>query len=143
VVNAIYRPRLLLRTFASLGASDRTACIAHLVEALARIDTVWLLAHPETPDLYTSGVRYVPRGLGWCGDDWRDIPEVLRLKNGVCEDLTAWRIAELRLRHGINAEPVISSELTPMQGGDELVVYHVQLGLPDGSLEDPSVWLGM
>lgn len=138
--NAIYRPRLLLRSFETLGGADRMANIANLVEALARIDAVWLSAHPETPDLYSSGVRYVSRGLGYCGDDWRDVPEVLREGNGVCEDLSAWRIAELRVRRGIAAGPVVTSEAAP--AGD-LIVYHVRVGYPDGTIEDPSERLGM
>jgi hypothetical protein len=133
-----YRPRVVLYSFEALSESARLGVIAHLVEALAQTNMAWLEERPHTPGLYDSGIRYVERGLGICGDDWRDIPACLAAGNGVCEDLSAWRIAELRVRHGIWANPLITSQKV----GDTLI-YHVRLELPDGSIEDPSVALGM
>jgi len=132
-----YQPRLLLRSFDELPEEARAAGIARLVDQLAWIDTAWLRMHPEVPPLYESGVVYVERGLTACGDDWRDIPEILVEGEGVCEDLSAWRIAELRIR-STNAQPLITS----MQA-DSLIVYHVRVLWPNGQIEDPSLILGM
>jgi hypothetical protein len=134
-----YRPRLLLRSFNELPQDARAAGIARIVDALARIDQAWLALHPEVPSLYESGVRYKERGLGLCGDDWRDIPEILKEGgSAVCEDLTAWRIAELR-EAGENVQPVISTT----EVSKDLVVYHVRVLRANGQIEDPSLILGM
>lgn len=132
-----YQPRILLRSFQELPEEVRAAGIARLVAELAWVNQAWLRMHPEVPHLYASGVRYVERGLNACGDDWRDIPEILTQGEGVCEDLSAWRIAELR-NHGIDAEPLLTSMSTK-----SMVVYHVRVLLPDGQIEDPSLILGM
>lgn len=129
-----------------MQTSNRTGALAYVVQALAMVDAAWLLEHPETPDLLSSGVRYVARGLNSCGDDWRDIPEILShptpdapYGSGVCEDLTAWRIAELRVRHDVIATPVVTA-VTFVSG---LILYHVRVGLPDGTIEDIAEELGM
>jgi len=62
------------------------------------------------------------------------IPEVMRHRFGDCEDLSAWRVAELRLG-GVRAIPWV------VQSGNRL--YHVQVRYPDGTIEDPSRRLGM
>ncbi len=83
------------------------------------------------PELYESGVRY-KRQHG--PERFRPIPEVYRRRGGDCDQLGAWRAAELRER-GINAIAI------PMQVNDHL--YHVVVRYPDGRIEDPSKRLGM
>ncbi len=56
-----------------------------------------------------------------------------------CEDLACWRAAELRVRHGIKAQPTFTWKQRPNGG----YLYHIQVQLPDGRKEDPSRVLGM
>ena len=56
-----------------------------------------------------------------------------------CEELAAWRVAELRERYGINAQCEFSSQ----RKDDGSYLYHIYVKLPDGRTEDPSRELGM
>ena len=89
------RPRIA--GLASVGAA--TAAI----EGLIRADLVQLreaeAAGDPFPPIYLSGVRYQrtdPR------EEWRTVPVVLEKSGGDCEDLAAWRAAELRAQ-GVRA----------------------------------------
>lgn len=89
------------------------------------------------PLLYASGVRYrreAAPSSGLRAERFQIIPDVLRARAGDCEDLSAWRVAELRLS-GVRAIPWI------IRTGARL--YHVQVKYPDGRIEDPSKRLGM
>ncbi len=79
--------------------------------------------------LYDSAVRYrwVKPGNGW------DHALIVNARGwGDCKDVGAWRCAELRLA-GVAAMPYV------IKTGPHN--YHVQLALPDGSVEDPSMTL--
>lgn len=122
-----------LDSFESLGPYERGRVLRLLVEALAQADAYYLARVP-TPLLYESGVRYAD-----AGDEWRDVPALLRLKVGDCKDLVAWRVAELR-RAGRAAWPrivLMQSEERP-----DYYLYHVIVETPRG-FEDPSRELGM
>lgn len=103
------------------------------VYALAAWNVDWLRRNPRTPKLYASGVRYAPDPLG-SAEDFRTIPRVLAARSGDCDDLAAWRVAELRLQ-GVRAHPAVLK----MQEG----LWHVFVRLPGGGAEDPSAHLGM
>ncbi len=107
-----------------------------LLRALAAADVEYLRAHPNTPALYESGVRYraerVPREF------WKGVAETLQDRHGDCEDLACWRCAELVVRERIAAEPVFRYRRV-----GRLSVYHILVRYPDGRIEDPSVVLGM
>lgn len=106
----------------------------------------WLKAYPKTPLLYQSGVIYKPeqRRIDRAGhvieygEDWQTIPYVLYNGFGDCEDLGAWRSAELRMR-GIKAVPDVKVRRLP----DGAWRAHVRVRWPDGHIEDPSAKLGM
>lgn len=107
----------------------------------------WLKAHPETPDLYNAGVTYKPERHretpsgkpSEYGEEWQTIPYVIYRGYGDCEDLGAWRAAELRTRYGIAASPYI--RMRQMPGG--FWRAHVVVRWPNGQIEDPSAKLGM
>lgn len=107
-------------------------------ECLVQLDMDFLRrARGRVPSLYASGVRYRREGTPSAGpraERFQMIPEVLRTRSGDCEDLSAWRVAELRLS-GVRAIPWI------IRTGARL--YHVQVKYPDGRIEDPSKRLGM
>lgn len=89
-----------------------------LVEAGER----YLAAHPGTPPLYESGVRYVRSDR----EAYRDIAMMLETGQGDVDELVCWRIAELR-RQGIDAKPELVKSGTS---------YVVRVRLPDGSIEN-------
>lgn len=106
------------------------------LEALTRCNVLWLQGHPETPGIYKAGVRYRQESNA---EAWLDIPHIMELGWGDCEDLAAWRTAELRMQ-GVKAKCYLQWFHQPEQG---FTLYHVQVKLPDGSIEDPSKKLGM
>lgn len=95
------------------------------------------------PPLYASGVRYrrekcaVRDGNNFCirrREDWPVPSIVYQAGWGDCEDLAAWRAAELRLK-GEKAFAV------PKQAGIGLI--HIVVRRGNGQIEDPSKKLGM
>jgi hypothetical protein len=107
-----------------------------LLEALVKCNMIWLESHPKAPKLYSSGVRYEhEEGT----EEWLDIPNILKEGWGDCEDLAAWRIAELRSA-GIKAKGYLRWLNRP---SEKITLYHVQVLLPDGTIDDPSKRLGM
>jgi hypothetical protein len=111
------------------GASDAAmsdAILAVMLEALFQADRIWLQHHPETPDLYDSGVRYVEEPEG--AEDWQDISTCLRMGIADCEDLACWLAAELDVRYGVPARPAFEKQVL----ADGRVLYHIIVRLPDG-----------
>lgn len=91
----------------------------------------YLQAHPQTPPLYKSGVRYEEEPGEQ--DQWQDIPITLGIGHGDAEDLACWRAAELQVQ-GIEAWPTFDFEHGCL---------HPKVRLPNGTLEDPARVLGM
>lgn len=163
------RPRALpSRTLISLTLPDSDdgshfAPLQIALEGLAQIDE-WQIRHSlrraerglsgdVIPPLYASGILYEEELPGH--EDWYDVPTALRIRRHVdCEDLAAWRTAELRVA-GIGVEPVIKwqwidREQMISQGYPEsklpdrgVWLVHCCVRWPDGSIEDPSKILGM
>lgn len=100
---------------------------------------LYLQHHPETPKIYKSGVKYAREPFGY--ESWPNIPVILRRGVGDCEDLAAWRVAELR-QEGIPARP--SWYFNDLKGphGDYRL-YHIRVWIPNVGPEDVSVNLGM
>lgn len=134
----MYRITFVLDSFQ--GKHDREQShrqLYILLQALTAVDEEYLRRHPEAPMLYQSGVRYMEEPPGQ--EDWQDIPTCLKMRAGDCEDLACWRVAELRVRHGIKAQPTFTYKVRENGG----YLYHIQVQLPDGRKEDPSRVLGM
>ena len=132
----MYAPRFQLRSFDRLDLASRETVIRLLLEALITANIAFLRSQPHTPWLYESGVVYEEEEDE--RDDWNDIPETYALRVGDCEDLAAWRVAELRARRGEHAIPRVSVQTVGLR-----TKYHVTLRRADGQLEDPSRLLGM
>jgi hypothetical protein len=86
----------------------------------------------ETPSLYESGIRYrrEPPGEEW----WENAADALGVvadRSGDCEDLSAYRAAELRVFEG-DPDARVRIIRTP-RGTFHAVVEH-----GDGTIEDPS-----
>lgn len=108
-----------------------------MLDSLFRIDCLYLQAHPDTPWLYQSGIRYMEEPPGQ--EDWQDIPTCLKMGLADCEDVACWRAAEVTVRQGIRVRPFFR-EHKRKDGG---MLYHILVGYPDGRIEDPSAILGM
>jgi hypothetical protein len=98
----------------------------------------------KVPPLYDSGVRYsAERYAGTGVEEARDALACLKAGSGDCEDLCAYRAAELQ-EQGIDANLKIYWRKVLKRGRAAGVrIYHVQVRLPDGRIEDPSRLLGM
>ena len=105
-------------------------------EALTRINELWIRAHPDAPDIYSAGIRYIPRTIK--PELWPDIPNIIRAHGHDCDGLACWRAAELRVA-GYKANVILRRYKKDY--------YHalVEITLPDGTLayDDPSARLGM
>ncbi len=149
------KPRFLLQLPDSEDRS-RFAPLVILLEALVQINEFHLLRGDESgrpyPKLYKSGIYYREEKPGY--EDWPDVPTLLRQGWGDCEDLAAYRAAELRVM-GIQAQAVIKWKWIPrdrmVEAGyptnslprDGIWLVHCLVQYPDGSIEDPSKKLGM
>ncbi len=91
-----------------------------------------LLRRRKYPPLYKSGVVYKKERQ----DTWRPVTDVLRSGWGDCEDLAAWRAAELR-----NSGEDLNAHVAVYRSGPTR--YHAIVARGDGSTEDPSRRLGM
>lgn len=151
-----FTPRLVLAAFGSddpadLDRSERTSL--RLLWLLIDHNIEWLLAHPETPPIYASGLRWNAQDYGDGEEDWMDIPTALATCNGPscpngglgtdCKVLVAYRVAELRLA-GYDARPWLYRQVRAQRpDGSRVYGYHVVVRLPDGTDEDISRRLGM
>ncbi len=131
----LYAPHFQLRAFDTLTDHAKLAALEHLLEALTAVNVAWLRER-EAPWLYESGVRYEEEPPG--RDEWQDIPETIKRREGDCEDLACWRLAELRVRSLEDARPFVKCSVYGRR-----TVYHVAVRRSDGRIEDPSRVLGM
>lgn len=116
----------------SLNIPANRAALTAALSGLVAVNRVYLSEHPRTPPLYRAGVRYVAELKK--REKWLTIPQVIAAGKGDCEDLACWRAAELQAL-GIGAKAEV------IRSGPKL--FHAIVRLPDGSVEDPSVKLGM
>jgi hypothetical protein len=138
----VYAPRICLASFEVLPNEEKKLVLDKLLEALTLANVFFLARYPHTPNLYESGVRYEQEPDG--RDDWQDIPDTLQRRNGDCEDLASWRMAELRARWRDRGSRFhITVEDIPNRAGQLVTTYHIAIRLPDGRIEDPSRILGM
>lgn len=98
--------------------------------ALTILDIHYLKAY-GAPPLYQSGVRYIREGPQR-REAWLTVPDIIAAGGGDCEDLAAWRAAELRVR-GYAA----SARAIRVRSGWHIIVEC------EGRVEDPSARLGM
>jgi hypothetical protein len=114
-----------------LGDQPSPHKVETVLRALARLSYEQMQAHP-LPPLYASGVRYArERGR----EDWQTAHETFSKKRGDCEDLAAWRCAELWVLGEKDADVHCYA---PRPG-----LIHCVVRRADGRLEDPSKRLGM
>lgn len=125
--------------------------LGHLLTAMVAINEDYLLANPQTPNLYDSGVRYSMR-YEREGEELADIPTILERGEDDCDGLAPWLAAEYRVRHGIDARPTFQWRVHPSGRGND---YHIVVErrvvryddrgrlVESWEIEDPSKRLGM
>jgi hypothetical protein len=144
---------------AALRKSRHFATAVRLVlYSLVAVNRAYVKANPGCPMLYDSGVRYrneTPAYITTFESQQRkrierfdDIPTCLARMWADCDDLSPWRVAELRERTG---EPATLRLTWKKIAGQK--VFHVQVRraptkgpngeLIEGIIEDPSLHLGM
>lgn len=107
-----------------------------VAEGLVQLNE-WMFAHADNvggiqmPSLYSLPVTYrrEPRGREW----WQHAADVLGVvsdRSGDCEDLAAFRCAELRYYEDIDCRVKV---VRTSRGS-----FHAIVEFPDGSTEDPS-----
>lgn len=138
----MYGPQFRLRSFETISDGYKLGVLQSLLEGLTMANVAYLLARPDTPMLYQSGVRYLEEAAGV--DEWQDIPDTLARRFGDCEDLACWRVAELRVRgNQPNATRRITVSDIPDRSGKVVTTFHITVLRQDGTFEDPSRTLGM
>lgn len=114
------------------------------LDAVVSLNCQTLEKFPRAPRLYSGHptIVFQPEPQGY--DSIVDLCEVIRKGHGDCAHLAAWRKAELQVRDG---EPEASLRITWLvktpRPGLRKRLFHVQITRADGSVEDPSVMLGM
>lgn len=99
---------------------------------LVAVNVALMRTRSQLPPLYASGVRYQrERGT----ERWQTCEQVFSARVGDCEDLAAWRVAELHQAGEVDAAPIVT------RTGRKL--WHVRVRRADGTIEDPSRILGM
>ncbi len=110
--------------------------IEALVEGLVCLDVAIMRLSEDhgvvLPSLYESGIVYrrEPYGREWW-ESASDLLDVVADHSGDCEDLAAYRAAELRYFAGEHARAVVR----PTKNGK----FHCLVEREDGSIEDPSM----
>jgi hypothetical protein len=135
-VKAIVFEIPIFDAYSSIEASEETLSV--LLLALTASNVIYLREHPNTPDVYSAGVRYVREAPGV--EKWKGIRRVIEDGYGDCEDLASYRAAWAIVKEGRQGAHVTFSgrEISP---GFRL--YHIFVLYPDGTTEDPSARLGM
>jgi hypothetical protein len=109
------------------------------LRALVVSNAYWLKKNPNAPLLYKSGVRYAPEPNAGKYEEFASAETCLKRGWGDCDDLAAWRAAEIRVREGRPANILVY-----WRKRDNRTVWHVQVKRTDtGEVEDPSRLLGM
>jgi hypothetical protein len=132
----VFAPRFVIADFdGERNPRASKAYLRILCDALVSLNLIYLQDHPATPSLYETGIRYVRDPVPV--EDWQTIPELLYRGCGDCKSLACYRVAEL-LRQGVKA--IVQFR---WRGNGNRATFHIQVQLPDGTIEDPSKILGM
>lgn len=121
---------------ALLRIPDRPAAFVAALEGLTRLNERLMsdaaVSGQAAPSLYRSGVRYrrEPREV------WKHWVDTLADGWGDCEDLAAWRAAELRAS-GVDPKASVTTYKSAPR------TWHAVVVRGDGQIEDPSRKLGM
>lgn len=117
---------------ATIEIPSTSAAIQAAVTGLALVSLSQMRARP-LPPLYSGRVRYLREPAR--RERWQTAAETAQRGVGDCEDLAAYRVAEL-WRQGEKGARVVVRRINPQ-------LMHVYVARADGTKEDPSKRLGM
>ena len=121
---------------ARIAVQSNKPALDAALEGLVRLNLQMFRAASQAgrpvPSVYKAGIHWQRDQ----GETWDTADIVRRRGYGDCEDLAAWRAAELRMQ-GIPAAAVVRQSNSPG------VAWHAVVALPGGKFEDPSAKLGM
>jgi len=103
--------------------------LEHALEGLVALDA-YLIDKYQLPHVTELGARWKREKQEW----WRNAIQLLDTKVGDCEDIAGYHAGYLRA-HGEPARLILE------QTGPNTL--HAVVLRADGSIDDPSVWLGM
>lgn len=115
--------------------ADIEYALNRMLTTLTDLNVDYLRRHPM-PSIYQTGVRYIGEEVG--REEWLAAPWVAMRGGADCEDLCAWRVAELRIAGERGARCFWTRHKSP-----DSILYHIQVRRGNGSIEDPSAILGM
>lgn len=118
----------MIRARLNLGGRSEVEAAA---EGLVRVN-LDQMRRRVFPPLYSSGIRYKVEK----GEEWKPAAALYASKVGDCEDLSAYRAAELRFTGEDPRAKVMVYRSAPR-------TFHAVVERGDGSIEDPSLALGM
>ena len=119
-----------------LGVPSSSGTYSAALEGLTGVNEVLMRRDPSIPPLYASGARWELKPDDPSDTRWRYANEVATDGWGDCQALAAYRAAELRVN---GTDPAAHVRVYPT-GKNK---YHAVVARGDGSVEDPSVALGM
>lgn len=121
---------------ASLEVPASAGTYSAALEGLTGVDEVLMRRDPSIPPLYSSGARWQVKEGDPSELRWRYPADVVGEGWGDCQDLSAYRAAELRVS---GEDPGARVRVYPT--GENR--YHAVVERGTGLIEDPSVVLGM
>ena len=130
-----YQPAFIIDSIGEKQAAATPEALedmGHLLWALVNINMGKLRRYPdEFPPLYEAGIVYAEPNIVRCegiDDNWIDIVTLYRLGRGTCKELAAARVAELRVRWGVDAVPFVTMDPMPDGIPDQ---FHVMVEWPN------------
>jgi hypothetical protein len=120
----------------SLGVPSSPGTYSAALEGLTGVNEVLMRRDPNIPPLYSTGTRWEIREGDPTETQWRFAPDVATSGWGDCQDLSAYRAAELRVT---GEDPKAHVRVYPT-GTNK---YHAVVARGNGLVEDPSTILGM
>lgn len=90
------------------------------------------------PSIYESGVWFTREPWTGLFEEFADITTCLERGWLDCDDACAWRCAELWAQGGAGRKAGIKIYWRKSLDGDGIRIFHAQVRLPDGRIEDPS-----
>lgn len=111
-----------------MGVPATRASLEAAVRGLVALNVALMRRQGGVPRLYTTRVRYrrEPRGV----EQWRTADRVVRSGFGDCEDLAAYRAAELIVHRGEPARVIVTRTARR--------TWHARVQRANGRVEDPS-----
>lgn len=120
----------------SLEVPSSPGTYSAALEGLTGVNEVLMRRDPSIPPLYSTGALWEVRPGDPSELKWRYAPDVAGEGWGDCQDLSAYRAAELRVS---GVDPKAHVRVYPTGTNS----YHAVVARGNGAVEDPSVILGM